>query len=82
MTNDPVAECERVRKKYAPMRASDAAIYVAGLVVLAIASLFREVGWFFYAGMVSGAAAWELTKFRLRRNAQRFAGTPASRVET
>lgn len=55
------------------MRASEGVVYVAGLVVLAIVSLFREIGWFFYAGILSGAAAWELTKWRLRRNARQFA---------
>ena len=73
MTTDPGAEYERVIKKYPPMRASEGVIYVAGLVVLALVSLVREIGWFFYAGIVSGAAAWELTKWRLRRNARQFA---------
>lgn len=73
MALDPAAESERVRRKYAHTRASEIALYTAGLVVLAIGSLFREVGWFVYAGMVSGAAGWELVKLRLRRNAQRFA---------
>ena len=73
MTTDPGAEYERAIKKYPPMRASEGVIYVAGLVVLALVSLVREIGWVFYAGIVSGAAAWELTKWRLRRNARQFA---------
>lgn len=55
------------------MRALDVALYVGGLMALVIASLFREVEWSLYAGMVSGAVTWELTKWRLRRNARQFA---------
>lgn len=73
VTTDPGAEYERVIKKYPAMRAAEGVMYVAGLVVLALVSLLRELGWFFYAGIVSGAVAWELTKWRLRRNARQFA---------
>lgn len=73
MTTGPADEYERVRSKYAPMRASDMAVYVAGFVALLVAGLFREVSWPFYLGMGCGAAAWEVTKYRLRRNARHFA---------
>ena len=75
MSLDPVAEDERVREKYAPMRPSDVAMYVTGILLLATASLFRHVDWFFFVGVVTACAAWELTKFRLRRDARRFAGS-------
>lgn len=70
---DPAAEHERVREKYAPMSPSDVALYVLAVSLLAIVSLFRQVNWFFFAGVIVAAATWELTKFRLRRNARRFA---------
>jgi hypothetical protein len=73
VTTDPGAEYERVAEKYPPMRVSEGVIYIASLIVLALVSFFREIGWFFYAGIVSGAASWELTKWRLRRNARQFA---------
>lgn len=55
------------------MRVWDIAIVVLCTVALGIASLFREVSWFFWAGIVGGAVSWEITKFRLRRNAATFA---------
>ena len=73
VTCDPSAEYERVSEKYAPLRAADLALYVLGLAILVVASLFREVVWFFFVGLVSAAVTWELTKVRLRRNARHFA---------
>jgi hypothetical protein len=73
VSHDPTAEHERVRAKYAPMRRSDVVLYVLAVVLLAIVSLFRQVDWFFFAGVLVAAAAWELTKYRLRSNARRFA---------
>ncbi len=55
------------------MRPSDVALCVLAVALLAIVSLFRHVDWFFFGGVIVAAAAWELTKFRLRRNARRFA---------
>jgi hypothetical protein len=49
------------------------ALYIAGAVALLLASLVRDVGWPFFAGMVVAAATWEITKYRLRRNARRLA---------
>jgi hypothetical protein len=68
---DATGEYERVRLKYPRMPARDVAVYVAALVVLGVFSLFRDVSWFFVAGLASGVVAWEATKFRLRRNARR-----------
>jgi hypothetical protein len=46
-----------------------------GSVVLVVLDVFLlTVGWWIYAGMVCGLVAWEVTKFRLRRNADHFAG--------
>lgn len=70
---DPSAEYERVSEKYAPLRARDAATYMLLFAILVVASRFRQVDWYFFAGMVTGAVTWEVTKFRLRRNARRFA---------
>ena len=75
VTLDPSAEYERVSEKYAPLSTLDVALYVLGLAILIVASLFRQVDWYFFAGMVGGAVAWEVTKFRLRRNARHFADT-------
>jgi hypothetical protein len=66
-------EYERVREKYAPARWRDIAIYALLSVALGIATLFRHVDWYFWAGTVSGAIVWEFTKLRLRRNARDFA---------
>jgi hypothetical protein len=55
------------------MRPSDVALYVLAAALLPIVSLFRQVDWFFFAGVIVAAAAWELTKSQLRRNARRFA---------
>ena len=75
MTLDATAEYERVRERYAPARGVDIAIYVLGLAVLGVVSIYRTVDWFFWAGMVSASIIWELTKYRLRRNARGFAGS-------
>ncbi len=48
-------------------------ILLIGSIAIAVASLFREVSWFFWFGMVGGAIVWEVTKLRLRRNARAFA---------
>ena len=73
VSHDPAAEHQRVRAKYAPTRPFESFLYVLTVVLLAIVSLFREVDWFFFAGVLVAAAAWEVTKFRLRSNARRFA---------
>lgn len=70
---DPVEELARVQTKYAPMRRSDIALYAAATVLLGIISLSRRVDWYFFLGALVAAAAWELTKYRLRRNARQFA---------
>ena len=62
-----------MRAKYAAMGAPDVVLYLLGLVLVAVVGLFREVDLWFFAGVLGGAAAWELTKLRLRRNATRFA---------
>jgi hypothetical protein len=73
VTTEASIEYERVRERYAPMRAGDMALYAAGFVALFLANFTREVGWPVYAGMVSAAATWEITKFRLRQNARHYA---------
>lgn len=55
------------------MRPSDVALYVLAVALLAIVSLFRQVDWYFFVGVLTAAAAWEVTKLRLRRDARRFA---------
>jgi hypothetical protein len=72
---DAADEYERVRHKYPPMPARDLALYVAGLALLVVLSLFRDVDWFFFAGMAGAVIAWEVTKFRLRQNARHFLGS-------
>lgn len=75
MVIDAADEYERVRQKYPPMPTRDLALYVASLTLLVVLSLFRDVDWFFFAGMAGAIIAWELTKFRLRRNARHFLGS-------
>lgn len=41
--------------------------------LLVAARLFLNVDWAFVLGGVIGLGVWELTKFRLRRNARDFA---------
>jgi len=67
------AEYERVREKYAPIRRRDIALYVVASVALGIASVFRQVDWFLWVGLLTGVVGWEITKLRLRRNARDFA---------
>ena len=67
------SEHQRVREKYAPPRRRDVMVLVVAVGLLGILSLAREVDWFVFAGVLGTAAVWELTKFRLRRNASHFA---------
>jgi hypothetical protein len=71
---DPAAERERVHRKYAPLTRRELAGSCLGLVVLVVLDIFFGVSWWIYVGMVIGLAAWEVTKLRLRRNADHFAG--------
>ncbi len=73
MTLDPLEERERVHTKYAPMRGRDVVFWSLGVVALLVASLWVSVGWYLLAGIVTGLIAWEITKLRLRRQADRFA---------
>jgi len=66
------AERDRVRAKYAPMGVRELVILMLILVALIVMSRFRDVDWYFFAGIVAGAAGWEVTKFWLRRNAELF----------
>jgi hypothetical protein len=73
MTLDPHEERERVHTEYAPMRGRDVGLWSLGVVALVVASLWVSIGWYFVAGIVTGLIAWELTKLKLRRQADQFA---------
>jgi hypothetical protein len=70
---DSVHERERVYATYAPLRRRDLLTWVIGFVGLLAASRFVTVDWFFYAGLIASLVGWEITKLRLRKNADRFA---------
>ena len=69
---DPAEVIARVQAKYAPMRRSEVALYLLAMILLAVVSLFREVDWYMFVGVLVAAAAWEVTKYRLPRNARDF----------
>ena len=57
--------CGRIRarrRQVPPMPAKDLALYVAGLVLRGVLSLFCDVSWFLLSrGVASGVIAWEVT---------------------
>lgn len=67
------AELERVLEKYPPMRGSDLCIFALATAALFVASLYSEVGWYFFFGILAAMLVWEFTKLRMRRNAREFA---------
>jgi len=73
MTVEAETEYERVRRKYAPARPRDLAVFALVMISLVVASIFGEADWAFVVGGAIGFAFWEFTKFRLRRNAREFA---------
>lgn len=70
--SSPEAELERVLQKYPPMRWPDQCFYVLATAALFVASLYRQVGWYFFVGMLAAVLVSEFAKFRLRRNARDF----------
>lgn len=73
VTTDAEAEHQRIRATYAPARPRDLAVSAVMIGLLVIASLVRQVSWAFVVGAITASLAWELSKFRLRRNARDFA---------
>lgn len=73
--HEPVrrAEYGRVSLKYAPARLRDLSIYAFCIAVTVVASFFRDVDYWFFAGLVAGIAVWEYRKHVMRRNAREFA---------
>lgn len=81
MTLDPVAERARVHEKYAPLRARDLGAFALAGVVLLVLDLWLgdDTNWAVYVGLAIGLVAWEIRKYQLRRNAERFAASSPSR---
>lgn len=73
MSTNAEVELARVREKFAPMDLRSILGWSALVVAMVIASRFKHVDWYFFAGMMSAPVIWEFTKFRLRRNAEGFA---------
>ena len=73
MTLDPAQEREEVRRTYPPFSRRDGVWWVFGLLVLLVSDRFFHVDGWAYALAVLGLVSWEVTKNRLRRNADRFA---------
>lgn len=73
MSTNADLELARVREKFAPMELRAFLGWSTLVVAMLLASRFRHVGWYFFAGVVSGPILWEFTKFRLRKNAEEFA---------
>lgn len=78
MTSAPV-ELARVREKFAPLGVGSFLGWSALLIAMLVASHFKHVDWYFFAGMLSAATTWEITKWRLRKNTENFASGSGSR---
>ena len=72
MTLDPAAERARIHVRYAPFGRRDAVSWALLLGAAALANLFLRVDWWAFAGFALWAVIWEITKWKLRRNADRF----------
>jgi hypothetical protein len=70
---DADTEYERVRTNHVPARPRDLVIFALVIGVLCVASIYHQIDWAFMLGGIVAFAAWEFTKFRLRRNARDFA---------
>lgn len=73
MSTDADAELARVRAKFAPMDLRSLAGRAVLLIAILVGAQFKDVDWFFVAGMLSVAVTWEVAKYRLRRHAEEFA---------
>jgi hypothetical protein len=79
VTLDPTQERAEIHEKYPPLSRRALLWTGAECVALVVLGFFMSVDWWFYAGGVLGIIGWEVTKFRLRRNADRFAGLGSQR---
>ena len=62
-----------MHRQYPPFPRREVVSWFAVLVVIVVLDVFFSIGWWVYAiGMVA-LVSWEFTKFRMRRNADRFA---------
>ncbi len=59
--------------RYAAARVRDYVPWLVGTALLFIADLRWDVGWWFWAGMVTGFVATEVAKWRMRRLNREFA---------
>jgi hypothetical protein len=73
VTLDPADERERVHRTYAALSRRGIAGWCLVLVALLVLGRFLTVHWWHFVGMLAGLVAWEVTKLRLRRNADHFA---------
>jgi hypothetical protein len=78
MSSDAAEELARVRAKYGPMGLVEVVVWFGAVAVMVVGSRFRHVDWYFFAGLVGSAVLWELTKYRLRRNAADYARASAA----
>lgn len=72
MSLDPATERDRVHAKYAPFGRRDFLWWVVLFAVVFAASRFISVDWRASVALLISAVGWEITKFRLRRNADQF----------
>lgn len=70
---DAEAECQRVRTRYPPARPRDLVVFALVIGALSVASILHQIDWAFTLGGMIWFVAWELTRFRLPRNAREFA---------
>jgi hypothetical protein len=75
VTLDPIQERQDVHRTYARVSRSELAWPGFGLVVLLVLDRFFSIDWWAYALGALALTSWEITKYRLRRNADRFAGS-------
>ncbi|MDN4161091.1 hypothetical protein [Nocardioides abyssi] len=70
MTLDPATERVRVEQRYASAGPRALVAYAVLLLVAALGWVWRGSSPFFVLGALAAAALWEVTKYRLRRNAR------------
>jgi len=77
VTLDPAQERAAIHRKYAPLSKREQGSWSAILLVILVLDFFFSIDWWVYAIGVVALVSWEITKFKLRRNADRFAGDPS-----
>lgn len=70
---DPASERERVQRAYPFLPRKDVISFFAVLAVIVVVDIVWAVDWWVYLIGPAALVIWEITKFRVRRNGDRFA---------